>query len=153
MARTSIDIDAPVEAVFDVLADAGAYGSWVVGSKEVRDAEPHWPAAGATFHHTQGTGAATVKDTTTVIEAQPPNHLVLEVRARPWVVNVVELSLGPAPGGGTRVWMYEHPTGGIAARVWNPALDRVLQARNLESLRRLARLVRDRAGERDGRAA
>lgn len=145
MSLTTYEVDSPPEAVFAVLADADSYGHWVVGSKEIRAAEGHWPAAGATFHHTQGTVGVNVKDTTTVLESEPPWHLVLEVRARPWIVSVVELSLEPAGTGRTRVRMYEHPTNGVAARVWNPLLDRLMHVRNAESLRRLGRLAVERA--------
>jgi hypothetical protein len=69
---------------------------------------------------------------------------VLEVRARPLIVNIVELTLDPAPGGGTVVRMYERPKSGPLARVWNPLLDRLQHARNVESLRRLANLAQER---------
>jgi uncharacterized protein YndB with AHSA1/START domain len=145
MALTRAEVAAPPEAVFAVLADASSYGEWVVGSKEIRDAEPHWPAPGSTFHHTQGKGPLVWKDTTSVIESEPPRHLVLEVRVRPWLVNVVELSLEPLNGGRTRIAMYEHPTGGLVARVWNPLFDRLMHARNVEGLRRLGRMAEERS--------
>ena len=34
----------PPQAVWDALADPAGYGYWVVGSKEIRDAEPGFPA-------------------------------------------------------------------------------------------------------------
>jgi hypothetical protein len=137
-------MDATPEAVFAVLADAGSYGEWVVGSKEIRDAEGHWPDPGATFHHTQGKGPVVVKDTTSVIESQKPAHLVLEVRARPFIVSVVELSIEPLGTGRCRVTMYEHPTGGLVKPVWNPLFDRGMSARNVECLRRLEKLAAER---------
>jgi uncharacterized protein YndB with AHSA1/START domain len=145
MSLTTHEVDSPPEAVFAVLADPDSYGHWVVGSKEILAAEGNWPTAGATFHHTQGTVGINLKDTTSVVEAQPPHHLVLEVRARPWIVSVVELSLEAVGQGRTRVRMYEHPTGGLARRVWNPVLDRLMHTRNAESLRRLGRLAAERA--------
>lgn len=138
------EMDATPEAVFAVLADASSYEDWVVGSKEIRDAEAHWPAPGSTFHHTQGKGPVAVKDTTSVIESQEPNHLVLEVRARPYIVSVVELSIEALGSGRSRVSMYEHPTGGLAKPVWNPLFDRGMSARNVECLRRLEKLAVER---------
>jgi hypothetical protein len=35
------------EAVWEVLADAGAYGDWVVGTKDVARADANWPEPGA----------------------------------------------------------------------------------------------------------
>ena len=39
MAENHAYIDAPPDAVFDVLADARSYAHWVVGSSEVRGVE------------------------------------------------------------------------------------------------------------------
>ena len=56
MARNQRDIDAPPERVFAVLADPRCYPEWVVGSKEIRAADPGFPAPGTRFHHTVGVG-------------------------------------------------------------------------------------------------
>ena len=42
--------------VWEVLADPGEYGYWVVGSKVIRDADANWPEPGSKFHHTIGFG-------------------------------------------------------------------------------------------------
>jgi uncharacterized protein YndB with AHSA1/START domain len=152
MAVNEIDIAAPPEAVFDVLAEPDAYGHWVVGSSEIRDAEPDWPAPGSTFHHTQGAYGRGIEDTTSVIASNRPRGIVLEVRTRPLLVAKVELRLRPR-GERTHVTMIEYPVGGIVAPVYNPLLDLVVRVRNAESLRRLRRLAEERAAATTGAAA
>ena len=48
MARTSIHVSAPPEAVFAVLSDPYTYEHWVVGCKRIRGVEGDWPQPGAT---------------------------------------------------------------------------------------------------------
>jgi hypothetical protein len=136
-------IHAPPDAVFDVLADARSYAHWVVGSSEVRGTEGDWPEAGSKFHHTQGAFGVGLKDSTTSIVANRPRQLVIEAHFRPVVVMKVELRLRPR-GQGTHVTMIEYPIAGPIARIHNPLLDRVIWARNVESLRRLRKLAEQR---------
>jgi uncharacterized protein YndB with AHSA1/START domain len=139
-------MDAPPDAVFDVLADATSYAHWVVGSSEVRGVEGDWPEPGSKFHHTQGAFGVGLKDSTTSIVANRPRQLVIEARFRPVMIAKVELRLRPR-GRGTHVTMVEYPIGGPIARVYNPLLDRVIWARNVESLRRLRKLAEQTAAE------
>jgi uncharacterized protein YndB with AHSA1/START domain len=143
LAVTESYVDAPPEAVFDVLADPDSYGHWVVGSTRIRDADSSWPRPGSKFHHTQGFFGIGLPDNTEVVASKRPRQLVLEARIRPFAVNKVELRLHPH-GNGTRVTMIEYPTGGLAALVANPLMDLLLHVRNLESLRRLRRLAEAR---------
>jgi uncharacterized protein YndB with AHSA1/START domain len=140
MARTTTRIAATPDRVFAVLADAWTYERWVVGCEEIRDVDDGWPAPGATFHHSVGLGPVTVRDTTTVIEADPPRRLVLRARARPTGVACVELDLA-ALDGGTEVVMLERPVSGPPALLHNPLQDRLIHHRNEESLRRLKQLA------------
>ena len=140
MARNETEIEASPEAVWTVLADPFSYEHWVVGSADIRDVEGDWPQVGATFHHTQGLPKFGLKDTTTVLEANPLRQLKLCVRARPMVIAEVELELAAA-GEGTRVVMVEVPVGGVVGKLNNPAFEAGLRLRNAESLRRLKRLA------------
>ena len=140
MATNEKLIDAPADKVFTVLADPESYAHWVVGSNEIRKYDKSWPAEGSTFHHTQGKWPLTVKDTSSVIEAETDRRLVLEVRTRPYVIAKVDLEL-IAENGRTRVRMTEYPTGGILRRVHNPVLDFLTYLRNRRGLDRLARLA------------
>jgi uncharacterized protein YndB with AHSA1/START domain len=133
-------IDAPAKDVFTVLADPESYGHWVVGSNEIRKYDADWPREGTTFHHTQGKWPLTVKDTTSVLEAETNKRLTLEVRTRPFVVAKVDLELIPE-NGRTRVRMVEQPTGGWIKPIYNPLLDLATKARNSRGLDRLARLA------------
>ena len=140
MARNEIDIAAPPEAVFDVLADPRSFARWVVGSKAIRAADPDWPAPGSVFDHAQGVGALVLKDTTTALESERPRLLSMRVNARPLTVAHVTLTLEPRDGG-THVVMREVPADLRSQVTMNPAVDPLLHMRNAESLRRLKRLA------------
>lgn len=137
MPTVTFEFPTPPERTFELLSEPRRYGSWVVGAHEIEKADASWPAPGATFQHTQGIPPLTLRDTTTVLESDPPRHLRLEARARPLLVAHVDLRLEPWAGG-TRVVMEEIPVSGLLAPVLRLSpLHPFLQARNLESLRRL----------------
>lgn len=146
MARNHTHVEAPPEAVWDVLADPPTYADWVVGSNDIRGFEGSWPEKTSLFHHTQGMWPLQIKDTTSVLEVERPRRMKLEVRARPLVVAHVELILEPA-GRGTRVTMIEAPVRGLLGLIRNPLVDGMIHLRNVESLRRLRRLAERRARE------
>jgi hypothetical protein len=54
MARSEVFVSARPDTVFEVLGDARTYGEWVVGSREVRAADEHWPAPGSVLDHSIG---------------------------------------------------------------------------------------------------
>ena len=54
MARNDIHVEAPPERVFEVLSDPESYGHWVVGSREIRGADPGFPGLGTKFDHSVG---------------------------------------------------------------------------------------------------
>lgn len=136
MATNRIHIDAPPEAVFDVLCDAASYRVWVVGSKRIRGVDPEWPAVGSRFHHTVGIGPLTDSDTTEVLESVRPSRMVLEARIWPFGTAEVALDLHPA-GAGTDVVMGETPLRGLAKQLDNPLMERAIWVRNALTLRRL----------------
>jgi uncharacterized protein YndB with AHSA1/START domain len=144
MASNVILVRSPVRTVFDTLLDPGSYGTWVVGSKEVRDADPAWPAPGAAFHHTVGIGPLVNRDRTVVRALEPPRRLVLEACTWPAGTALVELSLTPH-GDGTRVELAEHPLRGPARVVPRLLADPVTYARNAVALCRLKTLVESRS--------
>jgi uncharacterized protein YndB with AHSA1/START domain len=135
-------VNAPPEAVFDILSDPNSYAHWVVGASRTRKADATWPKPGSKFHHTQGAFGVGLPDNTEVLASTPPRRLVMEARIRPFAVNKVEMQLHPR-GGGTRVRMIEYPTGGLAKILPSPVTDFMLHLRNIEALRRLRRMAED----------
>ena len=140
MATTTTHVSATPERVFAVLSDPRSYEYWVVGSKEIRHWDPDFPALGTSFHHTFLIGPVPIRDTTTVLEVEPPRRLLLRARARPTGIAHVALDL-EAKDGGTEVSITEWPVEGVAARLHNRLQDKLIETRNVESLRRLKRLA------------
>jgi uncharacterized protein YndB with AHSA1/START domain len=141
MAVNEIDIDAPPEDVFAVLADARSYGHWVVGSRAIHAADASWPAPGSVFDHSQGFGPfVALRDSTTVLECTRPASLKMRVQARPLTVAHVTLRLTPKDAG-THVVMEENPADLRSQITMNPLVQPLLHLRNAEALRRLKRLA------------
>ena len=136
----SLEMKATPEEIFAVLADGYAYDDWVVGAKMIRGVDDDWPAKGSKFHHEIGVGPIDIKDSSKVLEVDPPNKLVLSVRFRPAGTAVVEITLEPVDETTTKVTMKETPTSG-AARALALATSMMLLVRNEWSLLRLRRLV------------
>ncbi len=134
----------PVQAVWDALADPGAYGYWVVGSKRIRDADPGWPEPGTRFHHTIGVGPLTVDDHTESLEAEPGRLLRMRAKGRPLGTAQVTMRLTERDGG-TLVQMTEDPDGLSALLALHPLVHLATRARNAESLMRLEELALLRA--------
>ncbi len=146
MSTTQRRVDANPAAVWAVLADPDNYAHWVVGCRDVRDADPGFPAVGTSFHHSLAFGPLDLKDQSSVLEADEPRRLVLHVRGRPLGRGRVELELD-AQGSGTCVTIREGPASPLARVVYNPLVDLLLHGRNVEALRRLAELAEGREPE------
>ncbi len=138
-----IEIAASPEMVFAVLADAQSYADWVVGAKEIRGADQHFPEPGSRFHHSIGLGPLTIKDSTTVVELERPSRLVLEARLGALGRMLITLHLREQ-GAGTNVLMTEAATQRIPARLLHRLGDIGLRGRNFLSLERLQELVESR---------
>jgi hypothetical protein len=143
MACNTALVGAPPQVVFSVLADPPSYAKFVVGTKRIRRFDPRWPDPGSAFHHTLGLGPFILRDLTTVAELDEPRVMVLRAQMRPFAVNRVAFRLTPGEEG-TEVEVEEHPIEGLAAAMWNPAMDRLMWLRNQEMLRRLKRLAERR---------
>ena len=136
MAVSRIHIRAPRPVVFDVLTDAASYKVWVVGSKRIRGVDPHWPAVGAQFHHVVGWGPIRDKDSTQILEIDPPRRIVLEARIWPLGTAKVSAELSEV-GEGTDVVLIEEPLRGPAVRLDKRVTHWAIKARNAIGLRRL----------------
>jgi uncharacterized protein YndB with AHSA1/START domain len=131
---------APLERVFDVISDPTTYPEWLVGAREIREVDDDWPAPGSLFHHRVGLfGPLTVADTTKVLEIDPPVHLSLEVRARPFGRGRADFRLARITGVDgterTRIILEETPIGAIAPLA--PLFEKPIEARNQASLNAL----------------
>jgi hypothetical protein len=144
MSTNSQIVQAPPDAVWDVLADGWLYPLWVVGATRMRDVDPAWPEVGARIHHSAGVWPLVIDDTTEVLECRPRTHLRL--RARGWPLGEAEVTLDlEASGSGTQVTIREESVAGPGRLVPQPAEDVLLSWRNRETLRRLALLAEGRA--------
>ena len=144
MAVNEIEVAAPAQAVWDVLADPQAYAAWVVGTKEIRDSDDGFPAAGTRLYHTVGAGPLSLSDSTQVAESEPPRRLVLDARLGPLGEARVVIELHEHEAGTTTVALAEEGTRG-PNRVLATAGDVILGARNGWSLEKLKDLVERRA--------
>ncbi len=137
-AENDIEIEAPPARVWEVLADAECFDDWVVGAKDVRDADDNWPAVGAKLHHSTGVGPLTIDDDTEVEVSEPPRRLVLLAKVGAAGAFRVTLELRETPTG-TTLFMHEEPVAGLADHV--PGTDSAIHARNDISLERLKELA------------
>ena len=143
MAVNEIEVAAPAQAVWDVLADPQAYAEWVVGTKEIRDADDGFPSVGTRFYHTVGAGPLSLSDSTQVAESEPPRRLVLDARLGPLGAARIVIELHEHEDV-TTVALAEEGTRG-PNRVLASAGDVILRGRNRWSLEKLKDLVERRA--------
>jgi uncharacterized protein YndB with AHSA1/START domain len=148
MARNERIVDASPRQVFDVLSDAGTFGRWVVGTKDIRDADDTWPGPGSILHHRVGIGPLALNDSTTVVEANPPGLLVLEARGRPFGRARIEFRLTRSGDRQTRVTMEEQIQQPRLLASFDPLFAPLVRIRNAETLRRLAAIVDEKHGAR-----
>jgi uncharacterized protein YndB with AHSA1/START domain len=137
MAEIEAHVAASAERCFDVLSDPRSYAYWVVGSKEVRGADPDWPARGSRLHHTVAMG---IEDHTEVEEVEPNRCLRLRAKVRPLGTAVVTVRMRPE-NGGTALRLEEGPGGPVSRLFFTSVADRLLHARNEASIGRLKQLA------------
>lgn len=137
MAVVETYVEAPPERCFEVLGDPRSYAYWVVGSREIRAADPDWPAPGSKFHHTVAGG---LEDHTVVEEVEPNRRLRLRARARPFGTAFVTVTMNRQDGG-SLLRLEEEPADRLTRLLFNPLLDRLLHVRNVGSIERLKELV------------
>jgi hypothetical protein len=130
-------------AVFDVLRDGRSYARWVVGTRAIRAVDEGWPAEGTAIHYTVGYRPLRKDGETRSRAYQPDRRLELEAHAWPAGTARIELR-AEAVEDGTLVTIDEHPARGVARDVHNPVADLLIHVRNMETLRRLEKVVRER---------
>jgi hypothetical protein len=137
----SIQLGTTAARVLDVLRDAEAYPSWVIGTRRVVTVDPSWPAPDATFTHEFGVGPAVGHDQTRVVRFDEDDGVVtLEARGRPAgraMVHIHVTDCGPR----SVVTLTEGPLSGPARWVPSVITAPMLSLRNKLSLRRLRRIA------------
>lgn len=149
MAHNEIHIEAPPERVFAVLSEPRSYARWVVGSREIRRADPGWPRVGTAFDHRVGILPFLLSDSTEVVQCEPSRLLKMLVRARPFSRAYVTLTLSPV-GSGTRLTMDEFAADTRSRLIFNTLTDPLVHLRNNVSLRRLKALSEGKEPIPDG---
>jgi uncharacterized protein YndB with AHSA1/START domain len=140
MPVNSIVVDAPPEAVFEVLSHGERYAEWVLGPGRSRPIDANWPAPGSVLEHRSGIPPLALHDTTSVVSSDPPRRMLLEARVRPLLVATVELAITPHATGCT-VRMEERLVGGIARGLPRWITGPLIRRRNGASLQQLKLLV------------
>lgn len=137
-------VDAPPQAVWNVLADGWLYPLWVVGATRMRAVDDNWPEVGSRIHHSAGVWPLVVNDNTEVVAREPLTRL--QLRAKGWPLGEADVVIELAPqGAGTCVRIYEDAAEGPGRLIPEPLRNPLLKWRNVETLRRLAFVAEGRA--------
>ncbi len=142
------EVDAPAQAVWNILADGWDYATWVVGASRVRDVDRSWPAEGARIHHSFGLWPVVVSDTTHVVSASEPTSLTLVARGWPMGEAEVNVTVTPRGDQACTVAIAEDAIKGPGTLMPKPLRQLAIGPRNIEALRRLAYLAEGRHRER-----
>ncbi|SDK79971.1 Polyketide cyclase / dehydrase and lipid transport [Lentzea albidocapillata subsp. violacea] len=149
MAEVSLNVEAPLEAVWAVLADGWSYAGWVVGASHIRDVDTGWPEPGTRIHHSVGPWPMVVQDVTEVVRCEPSHLLELDARLWPAGAARITFTLRPRSESLTEVLMVERVVRGPSAVLPNVVQDLMLTPRNKETLQRLNALAKGRAAPFD----
>lgn len=139
----SREVDAPPEAVWDVLSDGWLYPCWVVGAARMRHVDADWPQVGAKLHHSVGTWPLLLDDRSEVLEMVP--NKLLRLRAHGWPAGAAEVVVEIEDHGAhSVVHIREDAVEGPGALMPKPLRQLAIGPRNREALRRLAFLAEGR---------
>ncbi len=140
MARNRRLILSPPPVVWGLLADGYRYGEWVTGTKEVIEADPHWPAVGAALKVRIGVGPLTRDDTSVVRICEPGRRLELEAKADPF--GAARIAMNLVPWGEHTLFVLDwHPLRGPGTRMHGLPVDYLVKVRNGMMLTKLARIA------------
>ena len=144
------DVDAPAQAVWDVLSDGWSYATWVVGASRVRGVDPQWPAQDARIHHSFGVWPLLINDTTVVLRSSEPTELVLTARGWPAGEAKVALEILPRGEQACTVTIEEDAISGPLTVIPKRLRQLAIGPRNVEALKRLAYLAEGRRRQGGG---
>ncbi|GHH44623.1 SRPBCC family protein [Lentzea cavernae] len=145
MAEVSLNVEAPLEAVWAVLADGWSYAGWVVGASHIRDVDKGWPEPGTRIHHSVGPWPLVISDTTEVVRCEPSRLLELDARLWPAGAARITFTLLARSESVTEVRMTERVVRGPSTLMPDVVQDFLLTPRNKETLQRLDDLAKGRA--------
>ena len=145
MAEVCNDVEAPVDAVWAVLADGWSYAGWVVGASHIRDVDTGWPKPGTRIHHSVGPWPLVIQDITEVVRCEPSRLLELDARLWPAGAARITFTLRARSESLTEVRMTEKVVRGPSAFMPSFLQDILLTPRNKETLQRLDALARGRS--------
>ncbi|GAA3657060.1 SRPBCC family protein [Lentzea roselyniae] len=145
MAEVSLDVEAPIDAVWAVLADGWSYAGWVVGASHIRDVDTGWPKPGTRIHHSVGPWPLVIDDTTEVVRCEPSRLLELDARLWPAGAARITFTLRARSEALTEVRMTESVERGPTSVLPSFLQDLLLAPRNRETLQRLSALAQGRS--------
>jgi hypothetical protein len=145
-------VEAPIDAVWAVLADGWLYANWVVGASRVREVDETWPAIGSALAHSFGIWPAVVNDESRVLESEPGARLSILAKGWPMGEARVDLRLDAWADETCDVTLLEDAVAGPGSLVPRVVRQPLIAARNKEALRRLALIAEGRHREWTNRA-
>jgi uncharacterized protein YndB with AHSA1/START domain len=125
------------DEVWDVLADGWLYPLWMVGATAMDEVDGSWPAEGAELHHLTGSWPLAIEQTTTVMESEPGQRLVLASRTRHLGESQIAVTLRPV-GSGCEARLERELLSGVRKVVPEPLKRPLLEAWARDSLLRLS---------------
>ena len=146
MSTVSLLFNSPSADAWRVIADGWLYSGWVVGASRIRDVDAEWPRVGANLHHSVGAWPFVIDDSTRVTAVEPGRSLDLVARGWPMGEAKVEIKLEDR-GNQCLVTIAEDAIHGPGKLMPKFLRDRIISARNRETLRRLELMAIGGAGK------
>lgn len=137
--------------VFSVLADGHLLSGWIHESSQVRDLDQAWPEIGSSSQHASRLGPIPLHDGASIIEWDPPRHMVLNLYGRLVGSTLVTLDV-ELGANGCLAHLTETVVRGPGLLVPERLRKAGLHLQNGERLERLAHLAETRAGRWDHRS-
>lgn len=146
MTTATIEVGAPIDLAYRIVADPKTYPRWLVGAHEIPQVDAGFPAPGTAFHHRIGFGPFVLPGSTTSERAEPPRRLDLRAGMGPLGAATVSFRLVAQGPASTRVEVDEEFVAGPVHWLWKlarPVLVTLLWGRNAVSLTALRSVIDD----------
>lgn len=142
--RTSIDIAAPPEAVFDIALDPKRLGDWVTIHRELLSADDGTPRPGMEMQQRMSLRGVAFKVSWELVSCERPTHAEWQGRGPARSKAETEYTLTALPGGGTRFAYrndFKAPLGPLGALASNALVGGIPEKETIASLRALKALM------------